>query len=156
MAGLSKIITIFFAFIFILLLGAVALFFFDQSGTAVYKIGFSRDKKILAEMSVSFFEDIQFKDFESSSRYHSPEDQENVDIPDLIERIFIIKPELLDIMRYRIIRIHIDRSTNRARVFMNVYFRVLNSDRETDKDLILYFYKDHRDKWYMKLESSLR
>lgn len=142
----------------ILFIAVLVLFivFFDKDGTAVYRLVISREKSLLAEKSVSFFEDLQFKDFQKSASYHSPEDQESVDIPKLIERIFLVKPEFIDIMRYRVFSIHVDSVEKRARVFLKVQFRVLNTDKEYEKDIILYYYKDQRDTWFMKLESSLR
>lgn len=132
------------------------MIFFDRTGSFLYRFDLSGDRSVLAEKSIAFFEDLQFKDFDKAAEYHSPEDQESVNIPRLIERIFVIKPELLDIESYKVERIHIDRSGNRARVFMSVFFKVLNTGREAERDIILYYYKDHRDYWYMKLESSLR
>ena len=53
---------------------------------------------------------MQFKDFGKAATYHSEEDQESVDIPKLLERLFKIKPEFLDIMKYEITDVDIDKN----------------------------------------------
>lgn len=156
MKGLSKLIVLFTVLLILAIIFISFLLLFDKSGLATYRLGFSTDKAVLAETSIKFMEDLQFKDFDQAASYHAPEDRESVNIPRLIERKFLIKPELLDIVSFRVERIHMDRSNTRARVFLSVFFKVLNTNREADKDLILYYYKDNRDIWYMNLESSLR
>jgi hypothetical protein len=119
------------------------------------QFAFSKEKAILRDLSTAFLEDIQFKDFDKASSYHSEEDQQEVDIADLIERMFQIKPELLDIMKYEITDIDIDNSGTRARVKTHTTVKVLNTDEMREPDVILYWHKIG-DRWYMKLESSLQ
>lgn len=116
---------------------------------------FSEDLKIVRETSLSFMEDIKFKDFVKAATYHSPKDQESVDIPKLIERIFKVKPEFLDIIDYEILDTSIDSSGNRARVKLQSRIHLLNSDKIETPELILYYHKKS-GRWYMELESSLR
>jgi len=105
----------------------------------------------------AFLEDIQFKDFEKAASYHSPEEQETVDIPFLIERLFGVKPEQLDIMEYEILFSKIDSTGLRARVKSRVKVKHLLQDEIHDRELMLYFHRSSADApWYMKLESSLR
>lgn len=98
-------------------------------------------------------EDVQFKDFVSAASYHAPELIETVDIPFLIQRLFAVKPEALDIMDYEIVFAELDPSGLRARVKA----KLLLDERIEERELVLYFYRDSpSDPWYMKLEDSFR
>ena len=74
------------------------------------------DRGALRQTTQSFLEDIQFKDFDKAASYHAPERREDVDIPFLIQRLFLQKPESLDIMDYEIVFADLDSTATRARV----------------------------------------
>lgn len=115
----------------------------------------SEDRKTIESIANSFMEDIQYKDFDKAATYHSPDDQKTQDIPYLIERVFQIKPELLDIMEYEITEVTLDSSKSRGRTKVLSKVHRLNTDDFRDVELMLYFSKQG-EKWYMELESSLR
>jgi len=120
-------------------------------------MGFGGDAGQLRTLARAFHEDIQFKDFAKAASYHSDAEQETVDIPFLIERIFLVKPEQLDIMSYEILFADIDSSGLRGRVKSLVKMKNLLKDQLHDRELVLYFYRESLDgPWYMRLESSLR
>lgn len=109
---------------------------------------FNPDRALIQERSRAFMEDIQFKDFGASAQYHHELEQERVDIGRSIEELFMLKPEMLDILDYRLARTELDSSGNRARVLVNTRFRPLNSDQEEDveeADLQLYWMRRHPD-----------
>ncbi len=111
----------------------------------------------LRKLTRSFLEDIQFKDFAKAAGYHSPDEQEGVDIPYLLERLFMIKPEALDIMEYEILFVDIDSSGLRARTKARVKFKNLLQGKIEDRELVLYWDRTSPEApWHMKLESSLR
>ena len=106
---------------------------------------------------LNFWEDIQYKDFDRAAAYHSPEKQATVDIPFLIERLFMQKPESLDFMDYEIVFARLDSSGLRARVKSRVKVKNLIKGDIRDQELILYFHRDNESApWFMELESSLR
>jgi len=106
---------------------------------------------------LSFMEDIQFKDFQNAASYHAPDLMETVDIPFLLQRLFAVRPEALDIMGYEVVFSEIDSSDLRARVKVRVRAKLLANERLEERELILYFYRDDaQSPWYMKLEDSLR
>jgi hypothetical protein len=109
---------------------------------------FNPDRAIIQKMSNKFMEDIQFKDFGSSARYHHELEQDRVDIGRSIEELFLLKPEMLDILDYRIARTEIDSTGRRGRVLVNTRFRPLNRDEEDDieeADLQIYWMLRHPD-----------
>ena len=111
----------------------------------------------LRRTALSFWEDIQFKDFQSAAEYHAPELQDSVDIPFLIQRIFAMKPELLDIMEYEIVFAEVDSSGLRARVKTRLKLKELVRENIREQEVILYFHRENAESdWYMVLESSLR
>jgi len=114
----------------------------------------SKDVSIIQKFALSFFEDLKFKDFDSAAKYHSLKDQKKVNIPKLIEKLFQVKPEFLDIMEYKILETSLDSSKKRARVKMKTKVNILNSGKIKNPEVILYFHKKG-EKWYMELESSL-
>jgi len=80
-----------------------------------------------------------------------------VDIPFLLQRLFAVKPEALDIMDYDIVFAELDSSNLRARVKARVKVKLLLDETIQERELILYFDRDSvDDPWYMKLEDSLR
>lgn len=113
------------------------------------------DKKAVEQLTLRFLEDIKFKDFKKAGTYHNAEEMKKVNIPMLLERIFQIKPEFLDIMRYEITGIDLDSSKIRARVKTHLVIKVLNTKEIKEVDVIFFYHKEE-GKWYMKLESSLR
>lgn len=141
---------------FLVILALGGYFVYDAQWGRSFFLGlFSEDQKIFSKLALSFMEDIKFKDFEKAATYHSPEDQEKVNIPQLIERLFRVKPELLDIMEYQVLDTSMDSSKKRGRVKIKAKVHMLNSDKIEQPEMILYFH--HKNgKWFMELESSLR
>lgn len=120
-------------------------------------LGIGRGPSGLRKMTTSFLEDIQFKDFKKAASYHTPEEQKTVDIPYLLERLFLIKPEQLDIMEYEILFAKVDTTGLRGRTKSRVKFKNLMDGKMHDRELVLYFERASTDApWHMKLESSLR
>lgn len=145
--------------IFVVLIGlAMGLLFLSHPGTKLNSTltqVASSDARHLRERSIDFLEDLQYKDFDKAAAYHSTEDRKRVDIPKLIERMFAVKPEFMDIMRYEIKKIEIDRSGDRAKVKTFTVIKILNADQIKEPEVILYWRKDPKEGWVMKLESSL-
>ena len=111
----------------------------------------------LRRTSLSFWEDIQFKDFQKAASYHAPDRQAGVDIPYLLERIFLQKPELLDFLDFEVVLVDLDTSGLRARVKTRVRVRDLAREKVEEKELMLYYKRESEaDPWYMDLETSLR
>ncbi len=120
-------------------------------------VGIGRDTARLRQLSRSFLEDVQFKDFRKAATYHRPEEQKTVDIPYLLERLFAIKPEQLDIMEYEILFAKIDSTDLRGRVKARLKIKDLLRKKLVDRQLMLYYHRDTpTSPWRMKLESSLR
>lgn len=151
---MKKVVLIFAA----LVLVALALLYFSKEGNTIsssFNQVASEDVRELRSRSIDFLEDLQFKDFDKAATYHSDEDRKTVDIPAYIERLFAVKPEFMDIMRYEIKNVDIDRSGDRARVKTETVIKILNSGEIKEPEVILYWHKDPKEGWVMKLESSL-
>jgi len=111
----------------------------------------------LRRTALAFWEDIQFKDYAQAARYHAPDVQESVDIPYLIQRIFLQKPELLDIMEVEVVLVDLDSSGRRARVKTRLKVKDLALERIAEREVLLYFFREGADApWHMRLEDSLR
>lgn len=115
------------------------------------------DRGWLRTNTLSFWEDLQFKDFASAAAYHDPMEQNTVDIPYLLERMFLVKPEALDIMNYEIVLADIDSTGLRARIKTRVKVKNLLDESLQEKEIMLYWQRvSPADPWYMQLDSSLR
>jgi hypothetical protein len=115
------------------------------------------DRGALRRLALSFLEDIQFKDFVSAAGYHAPDIRDSVDIPFLIQRLFTVRPEALDIMDYEVAFAEIDSGGLRARVKLRVKVKFLMRALIEEQEVMLYFERESvDDPWYMKLEDSLR
>jgi hypothetical protein len=129
------------------------------SGGAFSTLGLALggDRGTLRRIALAFLEDVQFKDFVSAAGYHAPDLIDSVDIPFLLQRLFAVKPEALDIMDYDIVFAELDSSNLRARVKARVKVKLLLDETIQEREFILYFDRDSiDDPWYMKLEDSLR
>lgn len=129
------------------------------SGGAFWTAGLALggDRGELRRTALAFLEDIQFKDFDAAASYHAPELIETVDIPYLIQRLFAVKPEALDVMDYEVVFAELDSSGLRARVKVRVKAKLLLNESIEERELVLYFERaDEVAPWYMKLEDSLR
>jgi hypothetical protein len=121
------------------------------------RIGIGTDSAKLRQLTRSFLEDVQFKDFDRAASYHAPDEQKTVDIPYLLERLFLIKPEQLDIMEYEILFARIDSTGLRGRVKSRVKIKDLVRKKIQNRELMLYYHRaSPQAPWYMKLETSLR
>ncbi len=137
--------------------GYLAAAHFSGGAFATLGLALGGDRGALRRLALSFLEDIQFKDFVSAASYHSPELRETVDIPFIIQRLFTVRPEALDIMDYEVVFSEIDESGLRARVKLRVTVKLLLNALINEREVILYFERDSvDDPWYMKLEDSLR
>jgi hypothetical protein len=119
-------------------------------------MGGSEDKRIIEKKTWDFLEDIRYKDFKKAATYHAKAEQKTVDIPGLIERLFVCKPEFLDILRYDIKSVDLDTSGLRARAHVHTVVKILNTSEIKEPEVIFYWMKDPKEGWVMKLESSLR
>ncbi|MBS2034286.1 hypothetical protein JST97_04830 [bacterium] len=117
--------------------------------------GSSADRGQISQLSLKFMEDLRFKDFQHAASYHSSEDRKKVNIPQLIEQWFAVKPETLDIMRYEIQKVDIDSTGKRGRVKVKTVVKILNMNEIKEPEIMLYFFKDPAEGWIMELESSL-
>lgn len=141
-----------------IILIALLVFSFSGGGGGL-KVGHftsGGDANYIKKRTLEFLEDIKFKDFTKAASYHSSEDRKDLDIPNMIERIFAIKPEFLDILRYKVVKSEIDSTGDRGRVLTETTVKYLNSGEIRDTEVIYYWYKDPTEGWVMKLESSLR
>lgn len=111
----------------------------------------------LRRLTMAFWEDIQFKDFQKAASYHAPDKQASVDIPFLLERIFLQKPEMLDFLSFEVVMVDVDSSGLRARVKTRARVRDLAREKVDERELMLYYKRASKaDPWYMDLETSLR
>ena len=144
------------AFLAVLAGGYAAAAHFSGGAFPTLGLPLGGDRGWLRGHTLSFWEDIQFKDFTSAATYHDPAEQNAVDIPYLLERLFMVKPEALDIMQYEIVLADIDSTGLRARVKTRVKVKNLLDESIREKEVMLYWQRTTpADPWYMHLESSL-
>lgn len=111
----------------------------------------------LRRTTLQFWEDIQFKDFAHAATYHDAAAQSEVDIPYLLERLFLQKPESLDFINFEILFADLDSTGLRARVKTRVTVKNLLDNKVYDREIMLYYHRASLgDPWAMELESSLR
>jgi hypothetical protein len=127
-------------------IGLALLLAAGAAGYVMVEKPYAPDANTLERLSRSFLEDLQYKDFRSSALYHHLLDQGRFDIGQTLEAIFAIKPELLDILGFDVVKVDFDSSDDRARVFVRIRYKVLNKGNEVKElDLILYWLHRHPD-----------
>lgn len=155
---LARVRKVLLIFALLALVAVVLLVFSSRTGLEVggVSVAVSDDAREIEQKTLDFLEDIRFKDFQKAASYHSTADRSKVNVPDLIERIFLVKPEFLDILRYEVLAVELDRSKTRGRVKTRTVVKILNTGEVKEPEVIFYWHKDPREGWVMKLESSLR
>ena len=113
---------------------------------------FASDRKILRDKTYRFWECIQFKSFDQAAAFDRAEDKETT--ARLIERIFRIKPENLDIQKVDVIHEDLDRTGKLGRTKSRITGEVLNPKKPLEIEVMLFWEKE--TEWWLKLESSLR
>lgn len=116
----------------------------------------SSDLSTLAEESRQFMEALQFKDFKGASALSMPEHLKTYDMPMLIERLFQVKPEFLDIQKNKILSVEKDTTNKRAKVNIESEVKILNTNELKKPNVILYWKKMDDGKWYLDLASSIK
>lgn len=142
----------------LLALGAAGWWFFTFGPAAHAPIGvvLNPETRKLGELARSFLEDIKFKDFKAAAQYSTPEEREKVDIPKLIERLFKVKPELLQIDNIELVAADVDSTGRRARTKLKTDLKVLNTKELRHPEVLLYWKKGEQGQWFMDLASSLQ
>jgi hypothetical protein len=148
----------------------VLLGFGSMAASKMSKVGLlslfvSEEQQVLLELCSDFLEAIKFKDFSAAADFHNELDRAKADIPKLIERLFKIKPEFLNIRDLRVLSAEIDSTGNRAITRFNSNVEILNSlkqgrraeegRKQRDVEGVLYWRKED-GRWVLKLESSLK
>ncbi len=137
--------------ILVLLLVAGGAAYAVLSGmTSVYQ----SDVHIIKKKSNRFFECIKFKEFGEASKFHHPSEQKGVDIPKMIEDLFKVPPEQLDIQEVNVLFGEIDTSGVLGKVKTRCTVNVLNAKKTRNPEVMLYW-KKMEGRWYLKLRSTL-
>ena len=138
-------------------LGYVGLAHFSGGAFPTLGLPIGGQQALLRQLTLSFWEDIAFKDFAKAASYHAADIQDAVDIPFLLERLFMQKPEALEFMNYEVVFVDVDSSGKRARVKSRVKVKDLLRDKPMEKEIMLFYHRNStEDPWHMMLESSLR
>lgn len=113
------------------------------------------DKHAVEIATRRFLEDVKFKDFAHASTFHTEEDRKRKDIAKLIEEKFQIKPELLDIRDFDVLRVEVASTGQRAKALTKVFVKLLNSNQDVKEVDLSFFFKKQDGAWFMDLQSSL-
>ena len=110
---------------------------------------------LLNEKSLRFFECIKFKEFDEAAGFHNEADRKESDIPKMLEEIFHVPPENLDINNVYVVASEIDSSGVLGKVKLQMSVKVLNSGKQKNPEVNL-FWKKENSLWFLKLKSSLK
>ena len=138
----------------LLVVGVVGFFYASSEGYLGGLSGSGDDKREIRDKTVRFFECLKFKEFKEASDFHNEEDQKAADIPSMIENLFQVPPEYLDIQDISLMYVEIDSSGILAKSKTRCHAKELNTGQEKDHEVILYWKKE-ADQWFLKLRSSL-
>ncbi len=135
--------------ILILLLGGGAYAVFTGM-TPMYQ----NDAHLLKKKSERFWECVKFKEFGEAAQFHHPDEQKQANIPDLIENLFKVPPEQLDIQEVYVKFAEIDSSGVLGKTKTQTTVHVLNANKTKNPEVMLYW-KKLKGQWYLKLRSTL-
>lgn len=137
-----------------IVVAVVGFFYASSEGYVGGLSGSGEDKREIREKTIRFFECLKFKEFEEAAAFHNEEDQKDANISSMIEDLFHIPPEYLDIQDIALMYVEIDSSGILAKSKTRCHAKELNTGQEKDHEVILYWKKES-DNWYLKLRSSL-
>lgn len=147
-------------FVLVLLLalagGAFAVFMHGNRANAPLGVLLNAQTREVTELGRQFMEAVQYKDFKAAAQLSPPEDREKADVPKLIERLFLVKPEQLQIDKVQLLTADVDTTGKRARTKFGTDVKLLNSAELRHPEVMLYWRKAQDGKWYMDLASSLQ
>ena len=112
------------------------------------------DRHIVIGKTHRFFECVKFKEFGEAGNFHTAEDAKKADIPKMIEDLFKVPPEYLDVQDVNILFAEIDSSKVLAKVKTRCTVQLLNTKEIRHPECILYW-KLENGEWYLKLRSTL-
>ena len=135
--------------ILVLLLGGAAAGYAVLGG---YTPLYTSDKKILRDQTQQFWEYVKFKSFDRAAEFDQNADKEET--ARLLERIFKIKPENLDLREIDVLYAEIDGSGDLGRTKTRIDGAVLNPAAERTLEVML-FWEREEGRWWLKLRSSL-
>jgi ribosomal protein L23 len=121
----------------VLALGIALLVGLSSHGFRLGGVGvnWGPDEALLEQKAKGFLESIQYKRFDNAATFHAFPDQAKANIPQLIERLFAIKPEQLKMDNIKITRVTIDSNGMNGRTFFTASVTAFNSARKkTDED----------------------
>ncbi len=114
---------------------------------------YASDKKILRDKSYRFWECIKFKSFDQAAEFDASQDKETT--ARLIERIFRVKPENLDVQEVDVMHEDLDRTGKLGRTKTRLTGEMLNPKKPMQIEVMLFWEKEGEE-WWLKLESSLK
>ncbi len=112
------------------------------------------DRYSLDTKAAKFLEFIQFKNFTEAATLHHPDERGSFDISTMIESKFKIKPELLDISHFEILRVDVSRDGKNAKTVFKATMKIMNTKEVRDVEGVFYWRKQE-GQWWMALRSSL-
>ncbi|MDA0838694.1 MAG: hypothetical protein O3B01_24725 [Planctomycetota bacterium] len=116
--------------------------------------GLQSDRQIIIQQTRRFFECVKFKEYAEAGNFHNATDRKDANIPKMIESLFKVPPEQLDIQEYNVVFGEVDTSGLLGRVKTRCVVRTLNVNDVRKPEIILYWKKEGEN-WYLKLRSSL-
>ncbi|MDB5099987.1 MAG: hypothetical protein JWM80_4408 [Cyanobacteria bacterium RYN_339] len=136
--------------------GGYVLFMHGNRVNAPLGVMLNGQTREVTELGRQFMEAVQYKDFKAAALLSPPADREKADIPKLIERLFLVKPEQLQIDKVQLLTADVDSTGARARTKFGTDVKLLNSQELRHPEIMLYWHKATDGKWYMDLASSLQ
>jgi hypothetical protein len=136
--------------------GSFALFMHGNRANAPLGVMLNAQTRQVTELGRQFMEAVQYKDFKAAAELSPPGDREKADIPKLIERLFLVKPEQLQIDKVQLLVADVDSTGKRARTKFGTDVKLLNSQELRHPEIMLYWKKAPDGRWYMDLASSLQ
>ena len=136
--------------------GVAALCFGWRYGFRVgsWSVTFNEDKAELYQKTERFLECLKFKEFDEAASFHAPDEADDVDVAELIWRVFKVKHEQLDIQSWEEPIIEIDSTGRLAVTKTKTRVKVLNAEQTRDVE-VNFYWKKRGDAWHMYLRSSL-
>lgn len=138
--------------VILLVLGLVVGAYLVLSGhTSLYQT----DKHDLRQKTHRFFECVKFKEFGEAADFHDMVDRKKVKIPKLIEDLFLIPPEQLDIQEIHVLFVEIDSTGILAKSKTRCIIQLLNK-KDIRRPEVMLYWKKEQGQWFLKLESTLQ
>lgn len=110
----------------------------------------------LRTLTMSFWEDIKFKDYKKAASYQAETKRSESSISALVEQVFGLPAQSVDLMEFSVVEAELDSTGNRARLKSRVKAKDLVKGKVHTREVMHFFHRDTpQAAWVLDLDHTV-